>query len=215
MRQGKLTARMRSLAVGAAPESSTDVSHAVLESLVSRFDEEWGGFGSSPKFPAAHNLLFLIEYSERTNDDDALHMALRTLDGIAAGGVYDHVGFGVHRYSTDRSWTLPHFEKMLYDQALFCMACTEAGLTSGEPRYLNIAGEIAGYVRRVLTSPAGGFYCAEDADTDGEEGLFYTWTRAELAQVLPDDLFAAVEVAFSISEEAQCTSACVAAAWGK
>ncbi len=150
----------------------------------SRFDETNGGFGSAPKFPSPHNLTFLLRYWHRTGEDQALHMVERTLQKMRLGGVFDHVGFGFHRYSTDAYWLLPHFEKMLYDQAMLAMAYVEAYQATHNETYAQTAREIFTYVLRDMTSPDGGFYSAEDADSEGEEGLFYLWTPEELREVL-------------------------------
>lgn len=152
--------------------------------LLGRFDETYGGFGRAPKFPTPHNLLFLLRYWKRTGDGQALHMVETTLDGMRKGGVYDHIGYGFHRYSTDPRWFLPHFEKMLYDQAMLAMVYTEAYQATGRKEYEDTARQIFAYIMRDMTSPEGGFYSAEDADSEGEEGKFYVWTEDEIIGVL-------------------------------
>jgi len=154
------------------------------EQLAKRFDEQHSGFGSAPKFPTPHNLLFLLRYWKRTNNEKALEMVEKTLQGMRRGGIYDHIGFGFHRYSTDSEWLLPHFEKMLYDQAMLAMAYTEAYQATGKEEYRKTAREIFTYVLRDMTAPEGGFYSAEDADSEGKEGKFYLWTEEEIRQVL-------------------------------
>ncbi len=149
-----------------------------------RFDGTYGGFGNAPKFPSPHNLLFLLRYWKRTADDAALAMVEKTLTEMSKGGIFDHVGFGFHRYSTDRFWKLPHFEKMLYDQAMLAIAYLETYLASGNPYYAKISEKIFEYVLRDMTSTKGGFYSAEDADSEGEEGKFYVWTKSELVEIL-------------------------------
>lgn len=162
--------------------------------LAARYDSANGGFGSQPKFPTAHNLTFLLRWWSRTHDDHALKMVENTLDHMRRGGMYDQVGFGFCRYSTDSHWFVPHFEKMAYDQALLALAYTEAWQATGKEEYRRTAEEILTYVLRDMTSPDGGFYTAEDADSDGKEGLFYLWSADELRKVLGDDADLAMRV---------------------
>ncbi len=157
---------------------------AAYHQLLSRFDARYGGFGTAPKFPTPHNLMFLLRYWRRTGDEMALQMVEHTLQAMRRGGVFDHIGFGFHRYSTDAEWLLPHFEKMLYDQAMLAMAYTEAYQATGKEDYRRTAEQVFAYVLRDMTSPEGGFYSAEDADSEGEEGRFYLWNIDELRQVL-------------------------------
>ncbi|MBI1390612.1 MAG: DUF255 domain-containing protein [bacterium] len=152
--------------------------------LASRFDPQNGGFSQRPKFPVPHNIRFLLRHHARTGDTKALEMAEITLREMREGGIYDHVGFGFHRYSTDALWLVPHFEKMLYDQALLTMAYTEAWQATGKGEYRQTAEEILQYVTRDMTAPEAGFYSAEDADSEGEEGLFYLWSSDEIKAVL-------------------------------
>lgn len=183
--------------ITAAIKKATDVSHDIQGSdltrsaltvgfnqLLGRFDETNGGFGTAPKFPTAHNLLFLLRYWKRTGDEQPLLMVEKTLDGMRKGGVYDHVGFGFHRYSTDPKWFLPHFEKMLYDQAMLALVFTETYQATGKKEYKDTARQIFTYVTRDMASPEGGFYSAEDADSEGIEGKFYVWTEEEIKRVL-------------------------------
>ncbi|MFA7158057.1 MAG: thioredoxin domain-containing protein, partial [Kiritimatiellia bacterium] len=149
------------------------------------YDESHGGFGEAPKFPSPSNLLFLLRYWKRTGNRNSLDMVAKTLDMMRSGGIYDQIGFGFHRYSTDREWRVPHFEKMLYDQAMLIMAYTEAWQATGKDKFKQTARETCAYVLREMTSPDGGFYSAEDADSEGKEGLFYTWTEAQIRQALP------------------------------
>jgi uncharacterized protein YyaL (SSP411 family) len=158
--------------------------HLAYHQLSERFDEEHGGFGGAPKFPTPHNLLFLLRYWKRTGDGKALDMVEKTLRTMRCGGIYDHIGYGFHRYSTDAKWLVPHFEKMLYDQALLAAACIEAYQATRKEEYARTAREIFTYVLRDMTAQEGGFYSAEDADSEGEEGKFYLWTYDEINQVL-------------------------------
>ncbi len=184
-----------------APGEALDetVLAAAFQELAGRFDPNRGGFDAAPKFPAPHNLLFLLRYWRRTGDEQALDMVETTLQAIRRGGIYDQVGFGVHRYSTDADWLVPHFEKMLYDQALLAIAYTEAFQATGKPEYRQTAQELFSYVLRDMTGPAGGFYGAEDADSDGEEGKFYLWTEAELRQILSPEEADMIVTLFNVS----------------
>ena len=154
------------------------------DALASIYDPQNGGFGGAPKFPAPHNLLFLLRYWKRSKDAFALQMVEETLQAMSMGGVFDHLGGGFHRYSTDAGWRIPHFEKMLYDQATMAMAYTEAYQATGKKEYARTVQEILGYVLRDMTSQQGGFFSAEDADSEGEEGAYYLWGAKELKEVL-------------------------------
>jgi uncharacterized protein len=155
-----------------------------VRGLRSQFDPAWGGFGRAPKFPPASALEFLLRMSGRTDDEETLTLVTRTLDGMAAGGMYDLVGGGFHRYSVDERWLVPHFEKMLYDNALLASAYLHAWVVTGSPRYRVVCEETLGYMLRELLLPEGGFASSQDADTEGVEGLTFTWTPDELAAVL-------------------------------
>ncbi|NLI13239.1 MAG: thioredoxin domain-containing protein [Peptococcaceae bacterium] len=150
----------------------------------SLFDSKYGGFGTAPKFPTPHNLSFLLRYWKRNNEPEALAMVEKTLESMYRGGIYDHIGYGFARYSTDGKWLVPHFEKMLYDNALLALAYTECFQATGRSLYAKVAKEIFTYVLRDMTSPEGGFYSAEDADSEGEEGKFYVWSPAEVKNIL-------------------------------
>lgn len=186
------------------PQPGTTLDESALtnayEGLCNQFDLQNGGFGSAPKFPTPHNLLFLLRYWKRNNDANALDMVETTLQAMRMGGVYDHVGFGFHRYSTDARWFAPHFEKMLYDQALLAMAYSEAYQATHKVEYADTAREILAYVHRDMTSEAGGFYSAEDADSEGVEGKFYLWSVEELKALLDKDEFSLLLKLFDIQE---------------
>lgn len=167
-----------------AEELNEETLRIAHEQLATRFDKHHGGFGGAPKFPTPHHLLFLLRYWKRHGDHNALDMVHKTLLAMRRGGIYDHVGYGFHRYSTDGRWLLPHFEKMLYDQAMLAMAYIEAYQASGENEYAKTAREIFTYVLRDMTDKGGGFYSAEDADSEGEEGKFYLWTENDLEHIL-------------------------------
>lgn len=157
-----------------------------FEVLTQSFDEH-GGFGSSQKFPSPTILLFLLRYWERTNNPESLKMVEKTLQAMRMGGIWDHIGFGFHRYSVDPQWLIPHFEKMLYDQALLVMVYLEVYQATGKVMYQKTAEEILEYVLRDMTSKNGGFFSAEDAESEGVEGKFYLWTEEEIKKILKPD----------------------------
>ncbi len=162
----------------------SDVLKKGFEQLSARFDSEHGGFGTAPKFPTPHQLTFLLRWYKRNADPAALAMVEKTLISMRAGGIFDHIGYGFHRYAVDAHWLVPHFEKMLYDQALLAMAYTEAFQATGNQVFADTAREIFTYVLRDMTASAGGFYSAEDADSEGREGKFYVWTPDEVISLL-------------------------------
>ncbi|MCW2277629.1 thioredoxin domain-containing protein [Heliophilum fasciatum] len=169
-----------------APLDKTALDKA-FRLLSQQFDEQYGGFGHAPKFPTPHQLMFLLRHWHRTGEKRALQMVEKTLQSMHDGGIYDHLGGGFARYSTDEKWLVPHFEKMLYDNALLAMAYLEAYQETGKERYAVVAREIFTYVLRDMTSPEGGFYSAEDADSEGVEGKYYVWTPSEVIGVLGED----------------------------
>jgi uncharacterized protein YyaL (SSP411 family) len=160
------------------------LDHA-YDRLASSFDDVKGGFGTAPKFPVPHRLLFLLRYWYETGEAKAIEMVKRTLEEMRSGGIYDHVGGGFHRYSTDAEWKLPHFEKMLYDQAMLATTYTEAYQATGDELFKRTVEEISDYVIRELGSPEGGFYSSEDADSEGVEGKYYMWEVKEITRILP------------------------------
>ncbi len=177
-----------------APLGAATIQRGVEQSRA-RFDAVHGGFGPAPKFPRSHGLSFLLAAHARSGDPDTLGMVEVTLDRMARGGLQDHLGGGFHRYSTDERWLVPHFEKMLYDQALLARTYLEAHQVTGKEEYARVARRTLDYVLRDLTSPEGGFYAAEDADSEGEEGKFYVFTPEEIQTVLgreEGDFFGAV-----------------------
>ncbi|HEX6790952.1 MAG TPA: thioredoxin domain-containing protein [Candidatus Krumholzibacteria bacterium] len=169
-----------------------DVLRRAYHELAARYDASYGGFGARPKFPSPHTFLLLLRHWKRTGDAQALEMVEKSLERMRRGGIFDQVGYGFHRYSTDAMWLVPHFEKMLYDQALLLLAYTEAYQATKREDFKQTAIEIAEYVMRDLSAPEGGFFCAEDADSEGVEGKFYVWTRDELATALGDDAALAI-----------------------
>ena len=183
---------------GSIPDIS--LLNEAYEELVLRFDDEYGGFGHAPKFPTPHTLLFLLRFWKRTGKKRALAMVEKTLREMSLGGIFDQVGGGFHRYSTDAQWRVPHFEKMLYDQALLVMAYTEAYQATQSHEFRKTAEEIITYSIRDLTSPEGAFYSAEDADSAGGEGSFYLWTLREMEGVLEkDDALSAIRI-FNVTQ---------------
>ena len=171
------------------------------EELFNSYDELFAGFGNRPKFPTPHNLLFLLRYFKRTGNNFSLKMVINTLEKMKQGGIYDHIGFGFHRYSTDREWILPHFEKMIYDQALLIIAYTEAYQATKKPIFKKTVYEIIEYILRDMTSEEGGFYSAEDADSEGKEGKFYTWDYDEIRKILNSEEFNIIEKLYNIKKE--------------
>ena len=186
-------------------ELGTPLSKAILKEtysqFVNRYDKNHGGFGTQPKFPSPHNLVYLLRYHHMTDDKTALEMVEKTLQEMRLGGIFDHVGYGFHRYATDKEWLVPHFEKMLYDQAMLVMAYTEAFQITGKPEYKKTAEEILTYVQRDMTDEKGGFYSAEDADSEGEEGLFYIWTIQELQSIIGEEDTQFIQNIFNLTPE--------------
>lgn len=181
----KITSLLQQVSPGAAGEElGKDILAQAYGELTQQFDARYGGFGVAPKFPTPHNLSFLLRYGQRSSSEKAREMVETTLRAMRRGGIYDHLGFGFHRYSTDHKWLAPHFEKMLYDQALLALAYLEAYQATGKQEYAQTAREIFTYVLRALTDPEGGFYSAEDADSEGVEGKFYLWTDERIRKVL-------------------------------
>ncbi len=178
-----------------------DIHTSTFERLQQQFDSVHGGFGGAPKFPTPHTLVFLLRYAHSAENEEARSMVNQTLTQMRRGGIFDHLGGGFHRYSTDTKWLLPHFEKMLYDQAMHMMAYTEAYQVSGKPLFKQTVDDIAQYLFRDLQHTEGAFYSAEDADSEGEEGTFYVWSVDEVREILAGaDAELTIEV-FNMQEE--------------
>ena len=189
----------------ALPLAAGTVGTALLDEAYQRlaadYDERYGGFGGAPKFPQPMLIDVLFRTYARTRDPRAREMAVDTLRAMATGGMYDQLGGGFHRYSVDDRWLVPHFEKMLYDNALLSRAYLDAWQVTRDPDFRRIVEETLAFVRREMLSPEGGFYSSLDADSEGEEGRFYVWTPAELNAVLDGDLAVRVQAAFDVSEQ--------------
>ena len=192
-------------ATAAATASNLLLTASVVHDAGLRFkrayDPRHGGFGGAPKFPQPSQPRFLLRYARRFNDQEAIDMVLNTCDRMAAGGIRDQLGGGFARYSVDAEWLVPHFEKMLYDNAQLVELYLDAYLVSGEPRHAEVARDILHYVLRDMTHPQGGFYSAEDADSEGQEGKFYCWTREELSRLLTPAEFKVAVRYFGITEK--------------
>ena len=193
-------ARTEASTVG-GPELGPGILDQAFRDFEANFDGQYGGFGSAPKFPLPHNSVFLLRYWKRTGIASALDMAERTLRAMSRGGIRDHLGFGFHRYSTDGAWLVPHFEKMLYDQALLAEVYADAYLATGNADFRRTAAETLEYVLRDLTAPEGAFYTAEDADSEGEEGRFYVWKREEIDSALDGEKAALAAKVFGVLGE--------------
>ena len=199
----QLTAELQNVGsvAGAAGELDIDLIDTAVTQLRRTFDNTYGGFGQAPKFPHPMDLLLLVRDANRTGQQGPLDMVRLTLDRMAAGGIYDHLGGGFARYSVDARWLVPHFEKMLYDNALLSNAYLDAYLVTGDANYSRVLRETLNYVIRDMTDPAGGFYSTEDADSEGHEGLFYTWTPDEIEGVLGETRGATFGRVYDVSDD--------------
>jgi uncharacterized protein YyaL (SSP411 family) len=181
----KITEHLRRPALGGAGgQASHEMLGSARDELVTAHDLTWGGFGGAPKFPQTMSIEVLLRHHHRTGDPEALAVVMRSLDAMAAGGIHDHLGGGFSRYSVDERWLVPHFEKMLYDQALLARAYLHGWQVTGLARYRGVLDDIVAYLLRDLRHPAGGFYAAEDADSEGVEGKYYVWTPDQIHAVL-------------------------------
>ncbi|MGM0688060.1 MAG: thioredoxin domain-containing protein [Bacillota bacterium] len=178
-----------------------DLLDRACKQLKDSYDKQYSGFGEAPKFPAPHQLIYLVRCWNRNNDSKALEMAVSTLRAMHRGGIFDQIGYGLHRYSVDRRWLVPHFEKMLYDQALVVLAALEAYKSSGEDEMAIFARKVISYVMTELASPEGAFFAAEDADSEGEEGTFYVWRPEELIEALGKEQGSLVSDYFGVTEK--------------
>jgi uncharacterized protein YyaL (SSP411 family) len=182
---GQLTGQLQQLATSAKPGTvAVETLHQAFNQATTTFDPTFGGFGGAPKFPQSHALSFLLHYWARSRATQSLEIVTTTLEHLARGGIHDHLGGGFHRYSTDEQWLVPHFEKMLYDQALLARTYVEAYQVTRASHFADVARGIFDYVLRDMTHPDGAFYAAEDADSEGQEGTFYVWRPEEILEAL-------------------------------
>ncbi len=196
---------LKDLAEGSEPTPAPIPGGEVLQGAFRQvdliYDQNWGGFGTAPKFPRPIFINFLLRFWNRMKDSSALHMAVHSLRMMRCGGIYDQLGFGFHRYAVDRKWLVPHFEKMLYDQGMLAIAYLEAFQATGDINFKRVAEEIFTFVLDEMTSPEGGFYSARDADTGGVEGKYYVWATDEVKKVIGDDNAAKIFQLFGLTEE--------------
>ncbi len=187
-RAGEFAGQLRQQSAAGPPLAvGEEELRGALEAYRGEFDSRYGGFGSAPKFPPAVGLQLLLRLGRRFEDPEATEMVRKTLDAMARGGIYDHIGGGFARYSTDERWLVPHFEKMLYDNALLIKAYLEGCQVTGEPFFAQVARDTLDYVLREMTAPEGGFFSSTDADSEGLEGKFFVWTPEQLSEVLDQE----------------------------
>ncbi len=196
----KLTEELGKIGGQGGGELSADLIVGAIGQYRQMFDSKYGGFGSAPKFPSPMGLQLLLRHWHRKRDQQALNMVTVTLDRMAAGGIYDHLGGGFARYSVDERWLVPHFEKMLYDNSQLAATYLEAYQATGNEEYARIVRETLDYTLRDMTDPAGGFYSTEDADSEGVEGKFYVWKPAELREVLGEEAAATFARVYDVTD---------------
>lgn len=197
----RIVAQLRQTEAVSENMDTENLCGRAVQMFFDSFDSVWGGFGSAPKFPVPHNLLFLTLYTGQKDNPGALKMVEKTLTQMQKGGIFDHIGYGFSRYSTDQYYLAPHFEKMLYDNALLIMAYASVYVITQNRLYLDTAEKTAQYVLREMTSPDGGFYSAQDADSEGVEGKYYTFTLDEIIDILGRERGGQFSETFDITAE--------------
>ncbi len=197
----RIVAQLRQTEAVSENKDTENLCGRAVQMFFDSFDSVWGGFGAAPKFPVPHNLLFLTLYAGQKDNPGALKMVEKTLTQMQKGGIFDHIGYGFSRYSTDQYYLAPHFEKMLYDNALLIMAYASVYVITQNQLYLDTAEKAAQYVLREMTSPDGGFYSAQDADSEGVEGKYYTFTLDEIIDILGRERGGQFSETFDITAE--------------
>ncbi|WKA53804.1 thioredoxin domain-containing protein [Planococcus shixiaomingii] len=198
---GKLTLALQPDNSSTQDKIPFHVLNKAFSILESEFDQVYGGFGTAPKFPTPSMLLYLLRYSQVKANPKAFEMVKKTLSAIADGGIYDHIGYGFARYSTDQQWLVPHFEKMLYDQAQLLTVYTEAYLIKPDPLYKKIVYDTIEFIEREMTHPKGGFYSGIDADSEGKEGTYYVWSGTEIDSILGAEKAALYNEVYNITRQ--------------
>lgn len=199
----QLSEQIAAVTAPSAPEAvpGSEVIEAAFQVFSQSFDERFGGIGPAPKFPQPSRLMLLLRYHRRTGNERAHEIVVETLDAMAEGGIYDQIGGGFHRYATDEAWLIPHFEKMLYDNAQLVIVYLQAFQVTGLERFARVAREVLDYVSHEMTTSEGGFYSATDADSEGEEGVFFTWSLADVEDILDAELAPVVIAHYGITAQ--------------
>ncbi|MBN2707031.1 MAG: thioredoxin domain-containing protein, partial [Deltaproteobacteria bacterium] len=203
LKGGREVGRLLASFAAARPEPavlSADLLGQAAAQLADNFDREAGGFGAAPKFPAPHQLLFLLRWYRRSRAPIALEMVEKTLEKMAGGGIFDHLGGGFHRYAVDKDWLIPHFEKMLYDQAALILAYSEAQALAPRPLYAEVVAAVVDYLEKEMRAPDGAFYASQDADSEGREGAYYIWKKSEIIELLGPEEGEFCARAYGVSE---------------